>query len=546
MDQHHQNREEDSLSKGQFFPGIRQHFVTGSSATPGAPSSSAVSSSSSTSAPPTEPMPPISLDEVNWREDESEEKRKKRENQRIHVGLELLSIENNFVENLSFLLDVFIRPLVAQLQEDEEKEKEGGEDFNRFVELFAPIDVIHRHHSSLLSRFLIIREWENFPPEKRILEPILEDIPLYVRGYDRFISNYNDMIEFLQEKKKTNPTLSAYYKKFAKSAPGKNVPDYLIFPIQHIPRYKLLLQRMYEKTTPMHVDFVPLFRGTYTLHNIGKEINEVMQKSQNGKKIMEIQNKLSGKAPNLLTPSRRFMMEGPLVRHPKLDRHYFLFNDLLVETRINQPGEMKNTKNKDEFFYLSSWPLEHVKILEGAKVEGPSNSAFPGVRVHSAGCANPHLSIRFVFSSPLSKGTEIVELETKTEKSSKMWLDSLKESLKEVSANQTGLMMATPSEERKKDRWMSILKKKTRQPTKEEGKEEGIDALVSRSEAIGVSFEAGPEVIIRVVRGRDQEVGYLEALRDGSFAVVKLIDSSAPLSSFLFRMFSKAKTAKKV
>ena len=49
----------------------------------------------------------------------------------MHIAQELLAIESRFVENMRLLLDSFIRPLAAQLKDEEENSTREGMAFSK-------------------------------------------------------------------------------------------------------------------------------------------------------------------------------------------------------------------------------------------------------------------------------------------------------------------------------------------------------------------------------------------------------------------------------
>ena len=53
--------------------------------------------------------------------------------------------------------------------------------------------------------------------------------------------------DFLNQKLRFSPTCG-----------GKGIKDFLIMPVQRIPRYSMLLQDMVKNTWPHHADYEPL------------------------------------------------------------------------------------------------------------------------------------------------------------------------------------------------------------------------------------------------------------------------------------------------
>eukprot|EP00008_Paramoeba_atlantica_P003349 CAMPEP_0201476712 /NCGR_PEP_ID=MMETSP0151_2-20130828/1855_1 /ASSEMBLY_ACC=CAM_ASM_000257 /TAXON_ID=200890 /ORGANISM="Paramoeba atlantica, Strain 621/1 / CCAP 1560/9" /LENGTH=1257 /DNA_ID=CAMNT_0047857173 /DNA_START=431 /DNA_END=4204 /DNA_ORIENTATION=- len=496
----------------------------------------------------------ITLDEIKWKPHETSQQMEERENQRRLVLQELINIENHYIKNMTTLLTYFIHPVRSLLEEEErekekekerEREKEGGVTNAKFSDLFTPIERIVKQHKMLLDRL------EPLKSTNQVLEPILMDFPLYLCGYDGYIANYNSMIDCLQTYfiGKSAPYFPPY-KAFSKAARnGESVIDYLILPVQHVPRYELLLQRLFEKTNPSHVDFLPTFRSIRAIRAIAEGINEMMKKSENGKKLLKIQKRfVGGKVPNLLSPSRRYIREGPIIKRPKQSRYYFLFNDLLLETERIEPENVKSVKKNDKFdiVYVTSYSLDSVKILGDVAPSSALNS-FPGIRSHAAVREEEKPTMRLHVSG--KHGTEILELQFSSPELKKGWQNDLREMMIEsqhLNLEPVSLKKGGQEEEvwaKKKRRVTDLLKRrKGVKDEKEKEEEERHDSLQNDSDLLGTSFEPGASYIISVVNSKGKEIGFVQVLRDESFAVTMPSGTdSIPLSCFIFRKFVKSK-----
>ncbi len=484
------------------------------------------------------------------------------------------------MENLRVLLDSFIRPLAAQLKEEEDSATREGMAFSkyfffafwgkwnliiiiiRFLELFSPLETLYRHHRLLLDRLAPLQSWSPEGSETQFLEPVLSDMKFYFCGYEKYIENYNEVLDIVKNSKMTDPAFASHYKTFAKVVPnGQNVPDYLILPIQHIPRYELILQRLFAKTEPNHLDFIPLYSAVRTTKTLAEGINDVMKKSVCGREIMDIQSRIQ-KCPSLLSPSRRYIMQGSLVRRPKLSRYYILFNDLLVETRLSRGTKpsrklTKEEKAKRELIYSNSWTLDSLKIIELSKNDSSSESAFPGVRAHSVVSPESLLTIRLVITSPQKHGSDIMELVAKTERKCKSWTQGLKDAMKEASSlSSLDLRPPSPSSrtpdhestpKSTANRFGALIKKKISLLPSGSFKDERESSLLTQ-ETDDVSFDVARVAVVMVAYSdAGAFLGYVQMLRDHSFAVSSLErNDSSPLSCFVFRRYLKLKAAGKV
>jgi hypothetical protein len=111
-----------------------------------------------------------------------------------------------------------------------------------------------------------------------------------------------------------------------------------IKPVQRIPRYVLLLKELEKKTPENHPDSPLVSEALKSIQLVANHVNERMKQSEAEAKALEIQASLwtaTGTIPELITPGRRFVKEGPvskLRRTGTLKRNFYLFafNDIVV------------------------------------------------------------------------------------------------------------------------------------------------------------------------------------------------------------------------
>ncbi|XP_033112808.1 rho guanine nucleotide exchange factor 39-like [Anneissia japonica] len=126
----------------------------------------------------------------------------------------------------------------------------------------------------------------------------------------------------------------------------------LITPIQRIPRYKLLLEELLEKTSQSHEDYAQLKEAAKRVSDVAHSINKQLKEHDNFQKMLSIQNCMVGDgAPRILSPGRRFIKEGALKKVSKKgnkshDRMFFLFSDIMVYAK---PTFLENTDSATSF-----------------------------------------------------------------------------------------------------------------------------------------------------------------------------------------------------
>lgn len=115
---------------------------------------------------------------------------------------------------------------------------------------------------------------------------------------------------------------------------GLSLPTYLIMPVQRIPRYKLLLLEIQQKTWETHSDFKNLTLATQELERVANHVDASLQIALTMNTILNIQKAVGG---TLLAAHRVFIKEGPLFRirpgGKPLRLYIYLFNDILILTQ---------------------------------------------------------------------------------------------------------------------------------------------------------------------------------------------------------------------
>lgn len=135
-------------------------------------------------------------------------------------------------------------------------------------------------------------------------------------------------------------------------------------PIQRIPRYELLLKELLKQTPPTHPDVPLLTKAVEDVHQIAMTINDQKRLNENMTKMLQIQNVLGPKAPDLIQPHRRIVKEGSLQLVQRggtelVSCYVFLFNDSLLLTQMNTSSVNIS----------SSMVFRHFQVLQHCRVE---------------------------------------------------------------------------------------------------------------------------------------------------------------------------------
>eukprot|EP00112_Aurelia_sp_Birch-Aquarium-sp1_P004336 Seg149.3 transcript_id=Seg149.3/GoldUCD/mRNA.D3Y31 product="Rho guanine nucleotide exchange factor 39" protein_id=Seg149.3/GoldUCD/D3Y31 len=161
----------------------------------------------------------------------------------------------------------------------------------------------------------------------------------YMKLYSLYANNFELSNKTIEEQEKKNPDFLAFKEsqESKEEMCGLKLRALLITPIQRIPRYKLLLDTLLEKTTPDHPDYRKLHDACMEVSKVATHINECLRLHENFNKMLSIQNSLVGDgAPRILAPGLygnmgcRKMQMMVCERGGSKDRMFFLFNDILI------------------------------------------------------------------------------------------------------------------------------------------------------------------------------------------------------------------------
>ena len=176
--------------------------------------------------------------------------------------------------------------------------------------------------------------------------------------YTQYASRYDAAhVEFV-ELQRENSAFAAYMTKWRdEQASGHALGDFLIQPVQRIPRYNLLLSDLLKRTEATHPDYANLQQALAAMQSVATYVwiffflspalsflltlgcpsfvNDSIRESEQKGRLLEIHKSFYklGDHLTLIEPHRVFVREGTLTkvcRSSRKARKFFLFNDILV------------------------------------------------------------------------------------------------------------------------------------------------------------------------------------------------------------------------
>eukprot|EP01130_Rhizamoeba_saxonica_P009631 TRINITY_DN3927_c0_g1_i1.p1 TRINITY_DN3927_c0_g1~~TRINITY_DN3927_c0_g1_i1.p1 ORF type:complete len:420 (-),score=69.37 TRINITY_DN3927_c0_g1_i1:387-1646(-) len=251
------------------------------------------------------------------------------EDKRDRLVHEFLLTEQSYVRSLAVIINVWKRPLEEMLQQELFSFITDA----KIHDIFGNIqDLYNVNEQLLIGIHTIIKDWSNtkcLGEDLRLFAHMLKFYTMYSKDYPRAcdilgecVDNEEGFNDFLEETK-MDPLCH-----------GLDLRSYLIMPIQRIPRYRMLLEEIVEKTNQDHPDYQDLVTVLELVKQVADKVNTAVTEAENMDKLYRISKKFTNEKDfQIMEPGRKFILQGELMKICRKDnqkRVFFLFNDCLL------------------------------------------------------------------------------------------------------------------------------------------------------------------------------------------------------------------------
>ena len=170
-----------------------------------------------------------------------------------------------------------------------------------------------------------------------------------------------------------------YYEDHSMKFNGLKLNDYLIMPVQRIPRYCLLLRDLLSKTPKEHNDHAALQSAMIKMEEMAKAVNEAIRQAEGQLKLRELIAR-GGGFENLFAKDRSFVKQGTVAllldlsdrkKGSKRETELILCNDLVVAGNfVAKQRELAEYTLPVAILWVSTTPDDEVmKILESENLK---------------------------------------------------------------------------------------------------------------------------------------------------------------------------------
>ena len=300
--------------------------------------------------------------------------------------MEIVASEQAYVNYLNTIAVSYRIPLEAQAAVFSD-----AVSADEIKSLFRQIDVLLAYHRRLLEQLLECqRQWS----ESSTLGGVFLEIAQFLRLYSNYVNHYPRSQEILK-RMYLSPSGGKLLRQLDEQPEARklSLKDYLIMPVQRVPRYILLLQALLKATPPEHADVVALQQAKGKLEEVAEMLEVSQRVSRNGQALMRIQAALcprntAERQLNLIQPDRWFVREGKvresagaLSARAKV-RQAYLFSDLLLVTKIRPKAAETITR----LLLLSDIASVRGCIADGDTIAIAIAVAYDGSEFHIASC----------------------------------------------------------------------------------------------------------------------------------------------------------------
>ncbi|KAK3662188.1 RHO1 GDP-GTP exchange protein 2 [Elasticomyces elasticus] len=309
-----------------------------------------------------------------------------REKKRQEVISELLYTERDFVKDLEYLRDFWIKPL--RTPEISPIPEHRREKFIRTV--FSNCQEVHSVNARLAQA--LTRRQQQSPVVRNVGDVFLEFVPLFTPFIKYGANQLFGKFEFEKEKS-SNPAFARFVEETERLKESRKLElnGYLTKPTTRLARYPLFLDNVLkfaEEGSPDRQDLPRVIEG---IRGVLSRVNEESGKAENQWNLMNLNSVLKwGNIPHmdlkLMEEARVLVFKSNLkktAQSESADVSAYLFDHAVLLVRVKMVNKREEMK-----VYRKPIPLELLQIREmesvlpkgaGGMVKRPSSSMIPGV-----------------------------------------------------------------------------------------------------------------------------------------------------------------------
>eukprot|EP01083_Nonionella_stella_P006239 18153_1 len=158
---------------------------------------------------------------------------------------------------------------------------------------------------------------------------IMQNKEGFIEMYIEYIKHYDRLLDLFGSTFHGNDKLNAFL--LQKRLERKPLPQFLILPVQRVPRYILLLQDLRKNTEQTSSDYKEIHDAVEMIKDVTQEINDRKKKIENLSQALLIQDSLHGLKQPIMNGERTFEEQFVFIKKAIMhQRLFFVFNDIVI------------------------------------------------------------------------------------------------------------------------------------------------------------------------------------------------------------------------
>ncbi|KAH3843698.1 rho guanine nucleotide exchange factor 17-like [Dreissena polymorpha] len=248
---------------------------------------------------------------------------------RYHIIEELHRNEREYVEALKMLKERYMDPLKTVSGIDE-----------RVVDnIFYMIPEILTHHQIYLE--FLNQVWTRWNTDTSTVGDLIQKTfsgQTVQDSYLSFVENYKTSGKVIENALQTKSSVQKFVEQCQKESGSKlSLKDLIVRPIQRIPRYELLIQRLLVNTPTEHPDYALLQEAEKVMHEFARKIGSLSETSPEDGHQETLKKLEMMLITDLAVPDRAYLRHDMVnIRNKKDQCCIWMFSDLLIISSVKR------------------------------------------------------------------------------------------------------------------------------------------------------------------------------------------------------------------
>ncbi|XP_077441830.1 ras-specific guanine nucleotide-releasing factor 2 isoform X2 [Vanacampus margaritifer] len=250
---------------------------------------------------------------------------------RNHVVFNMVEAETEYVNQLSVLVNCFLRPL--RMAASSKKPPVSHHDVSSIFLNSETIMFLHQiFHQGLNAR---MANWPTL-----VLADLFDILLPMLNIYQEFVRNHQYSLQVLANCKQ-NRDFDKLLKQYEANAAceGRMLETFLTYPMFQIPRYIITLHELLAHTPHEHVERNSLHFAKSKLEELSKMMHDEVSDTENIRKNLAIERMIVEGCDILLDTSQTFVRQGSLIQLPSSSERGMLSKVRLGSLSLRKEGE---------------------------------------------------------------------------------------------------------------------------------------------------------------------------------------------------------------